>query len=178
VRDRADAPCCRRALPAHRERRLADEGDDLADIERDHGFQILVGVLGDRRAPDQPAGVVDEDVESAECDDDRSDDRLRGTRPGHVTGHQHGLAAGVADVVDNRFGRALAGVVVDRDACAVGAERTRGRGPDAGARAGDQNHLALQIVDQIVLRCRGPTVSANGDNAPPSRTISTLDSRS
>src|SRR5690606_3161488 len=62
-----------------------------------------------------------------------------------------GLAAGLADGLDDGLGVVLAGIVVNDDMAAEPPELHGRRRADAGARAGDEDALALEIIQHIGL---------------------------
>ena len=67
---------------------------------------------------------------------------------GDIAPDQEGLAAGVGDVLGDRFGRVDARIVVQRDPGALRREGSGKRRADAGRSAGDQHGLAGKVGDR------------------------------
>ena len=92
------------------------------------------------------AGVVDENVETAEVLDGRVDDALGFGGLGDVAADGDGLATGGGDGGDDGFGAGLAGGVVDDDGCAFGGERLGDGGADTLGCAGDDCDFACELA--------------------------------
>ena len=135
----------------------------------EHLVQEVFAVVLDLGAPDQAAGVVDQDVDPAEAGERVGDDALDVGALGDVAADQQRFAARRLDLARDCFRGFLAGVVVNHDLAALRRERARGGGADAGRRAGDERRpcssdprpsLLHRLVESIVLRARGSSPRA------------------
>ena len=132
--------------------RLGD-GVDRTHVEIEHLVVKLVVEILVAEAPDQAAGIVDEDVDAAERRSGVIDDLGGTVRSGHVTGHQGGKALLVLDAFDDLLRRHNVAVAVHGNAGAERAEGPRQLRPDADRRAGDEDVLAFEIVEHDRVPC-------------------------
>jgi hypothetical protein len=112
----------------------------------------ILGVDIGHACPPHDAGVVDEDVDSAELCDRGRDEGAGAVDRRDVVRVGHGPTAGADDLVDDGGGRS--GVtthasnrstdVVDGDAGATRREQQRVRTPDAASRAGDDGDAPVE----------------------------------
>jgi hypothetical protein len=127
-------------------RRNPERGHEV-DVE--HGLELLVRHLLDRRVPGV-AGIVDDDVEPAERIGGGLDEAIGKARFGDAAVDRDGFAARRLDLVSH--GVARRGIeVVDDDARPFAGE-FQGDGPsDAAARSGDQGDLSLELGHLEIL---------------------------
>ena len=141
----------------------------------DHWSRRHVGHVGE----DADAGVVDQDVETAEPRDRRARPRARPRRSANV-GRSVSTAAGPAPSIvrvapPTRCGVAAAG---DRHVTPSADERARDRQADAARSAGDDRHLDREAVRPAIAAitiahgCRTSPSSAPASLAARSRTCS------
>ena len=140
------APHLRHGLLAQQQRRARVDLEDPVD-------QLQRG-LHQRRADDEPAGVVDQHVDAAEALDHGLRQGLDLHRVGDVGLEGLRVGAGGHQTRGDRVRGVHLRVPVHGDPRALGGEGLCGRGPDAGARPGDQHHLALKIVHRLFIQRR------------------------
>ena len=100
----------------------------------------------------QDPGVVHDDVDAAEGVERALHDRRAALGRRHRIGVEHGLAAGVLDLVDDLLARSRAATgavdgatdVVDDDQRAPARQEQGVLPPQAAARTGDDRHLAVE----------------------------------
>jgi hypothetical protein len=123
----------------------------LAVARHDVVDEVVVALV-ERPAAHHVAGVVDQDVEGAECGQGLVHDALDVGFVGDVTLDNNCLAASFAHPSGDRLGLGPAAVVVHRDPGAA-APKTLGHGrADTGAGAGHQHCLAAQVIEHVSSR--------------------------
>src|SRR6478609_655905 len=129
-----------------RQRRLA-EPEHRVEIGAHDALHVLRLEALEPLRPTVPvvAGVVDEDVESAETAHGVRDDAHAGLALDEVSGHEDARATGFLDPAEGVLGVGLlGGQVADRDVGAFAGERDRDGSSDAGVPTGDERPLALE----------------------------------
>ena len=116
------------------------ERRDQVDIE--HREVLFVGSFLDDVVPGI-AGVVDDDVEAAECGERGIDELLRKVRSGDVAREVRGEAAGLLDGFLS-FGGRVGIEIVDHDGSAGCGELLGDGAADAAARAGNEGCLVFE----------------------------------
>ena len=115
------------------------------DVE--HGLELLVGHLLDRRVPGV-AGIVDDDVEPAEGVGCSSHEAVGKARLGDAAVDRDGIATRRPDLVGNGVTRR--GIkIVDDDARALAGELERNGPSDAAPGSGDQRDLSFEFGHQV-----------------------------
>src|SRR6516225_8091099 len=105
----------------------------------------LVRRLDDRPPLEQVAGIIDEDVEAAECLDGFGEQALAKTGERDVAREENRLAAGLGNGARDLPGTRCIAVVVHADMGAGFSEPAGDGRPDAARGAGDEASLAPQI---------------------------------
>jgi hypothetical protein len=118
----------------------------------EHGLELNVGHLEQRRIPVK-AGVVDDDVQTAERLESPFDESRRRLGRRHVA--DHGLGAALADVGADLVHRVGVGSVHHHPR-ALGGEQLSGGAADAARRPGDQGGTTVEEAHVTsVARGRG-----------------------
>ena len=115
------------------------DGEDAVPVFIAHGVEV--GEVDEAGG----AGVVDEDVEAAECFDCFLNHGAAGGIVGDISLGDDGLGAGRAALVGDGLGAVGGLVVVDGHAAAGLGELQRGGGADAAGGAGDEGGFGLEI---------------------------------
>src|SRR5262249_45238808 len=113
------------------------------------------------------AGVVDQNMEIAECFDRLVDQALRTFPVGHVVVVGDGFAAGGHDLIDDLLGRGpvcsgpvgVATQVVDDDLGTLPGDQERVLPADASPGTSDDRHAACQSVHYVCSVRLGPSSS-------------------
>ena len=124
-----------------------------AHVQVQHLVVELVGDLLDRRALHQPAGVVDQHVDAPELRHRLVDDAAAGGGIGDVAADEAAAGTQRLHLRQHLTGCVQAAVAVHSHRCTGLRKRQRRRGADAGARAGDQDHLVLEVVVHLSDSC-------------------------
>ena len=95
--------------------------------------------------------VVDEDVEPAEVARDARDHFPDDVRIRNIGLIGPGLAAGLLDLGNHRFGFGLRAVVIDRDARALFRQHLRDGGADIPSASRHQRDASLEVTHQLFL---------------------------
>ena len=134
---------------------MADRGAHHVEVppqvHRDDPVPLLFGHVVDHAVAQEPGRVLD-DVQAAEGVHGLLNHAVHRRQIGDAFGVGDRLAAGRADLVDHRLGRAriralavdAAAQVIDHDLGPLARRDQRDVPPDAASAAGDQHHLAVQ----------------------------------
>src|SRR5690606_2537599 len=119
------------------------------EVHVQDGVPLLVGHLLHDRVP-RVAGVVDDDVQSAELLDRGVDEPLGEAVLGDTADTRDGLATGFGDGGNGLLGRSLV-QVVDHDRGAVTGQLAGDLGTDAAPGSADDGDLAVQLPHVFLL---------------------------
>ena len=140
-------------LPGHDAQRLAPDQERAAQIDPDQPVEIRRRGL-EQRLLDQDAGVVDQDVETAERGERTLEHRQHRRLVGDVRAYGEGAAAAGMDLGDDRLDLGLRREIVHRHMGALGRKRERDRAADPARSAGDQRALAVERARHAITSPR------------------------
>ena len=135
---------------AHQRKRRAHNVEGAAQVNVDHGLEVVVGHLLQRR-PANVSGVVNEDVDAAVVVQCRVDDRLAARRGRHRLGAGDGIAARRGDFAHHLVGGRGVGAVTGEAAAGIVDDDLRAlRRQQQGVRAAQPPAAAGDDGDPVV----------------------------